>query len=369
MLIGFMGGLNHPDLATKAGEVPLPQSDDSDVDNPMDAVGSEQTDENKPVGDKESNLVHLAENALPLIERNNGHDASKNEHSRPARPKILTQNSLPEAKDVVHVKTEYRQSSPSAGTSTPKRTKYDSNARHLPSRSSHRIGDPDSAAISPMLRRFTIPNSERSPTETLPAMQQSPPSSSSKSPNGQQSLPSLRAIQLEPLLDGLSPPNESVPHGMNRPPFPLSNGTVNSPPKSSIAPRPAQYPSPQTRINGHYGHQSYPHGQPSPAYSDASPRDSANMSPPGKPIHPQYYPGGRTPQSEELTPQSAESHLSTSSFSTAPSPNPHQMDMDRSRPILPPLSGMAGGTLMTGTFKCEHAGCTAAAFQTQYLLK
>ena len=359
-----MGGLNHPDLATKAGEVALPQSDDSDVDDPMDVEGREHTDENTPTTDTNINLVQLAENALPLVERNDGHDASKNEHSRPARPKLLTQSSLPKPKDGVHVKTEYRQSSPLAGANSPKRTEYGSNASHSPSRSSQKKSDPDSAAISPMLRRFTIPNSERSPTETLPAMQQSPPSSSSKSPNGQHSLPSLRAIQLEPLLDGRSP-NENVSHGIKRPPFPLNNATVNSPPMSSIAPRPAQYSGSQTRMNGHF-HHSYPHGQPSPAYSDASPRDSTVMSPPGKPVHPQYHPGGRTPQSEELTPQSAESHLSTSSFSSAPSPH---LDMDRSRPILPPLSGLAGGSLMIGAFKCEHAGCTASAFQTQYLLK
>ena len=367
VLIGFMGGLNHPDLATKAGEVPLPQSDDSDVDDPMDVDGREQKDENKSVYDENTDLVLLAENALPLVDRNSGYDVSKNEHSRPARPKILTQPSLPELKDAVHIKTEYRQSSPLTEVSSPKRTKYRSNASHSPSRSSYKKGDPDSAAISPMLRRFTIPNSERSPTETLPAMQQSPPSSSSKSPSGQHSLPSLRAIQLEPLLDSRSP-NENAPHGISRPSFPLSNGTVKSPPMSSIAPRPAQYPSPQTRINGHF-HQPYPHGQLSPAYSDASPRDSANMSPPGKPIHAQYVSGGRTPQSEELTPQSAESHLSTSSFSSAPSPHPHHLDMDRSRPILPPLSGMTGGPLMIGAFKCEHLGCIAPAFQTQYLLK
>ena len=367
VLIGFMGGLNHPDLATKAGEVALPQSDDSDVDDPMDVDGREQTDENKPVNDKKIELIHLAENALPLVGRNDDHDASKNEHSRPARPKILTQTSLPEPKDVVHVKTEYRQSSPPAGPNSLKRAKDRSNASRSPSRSSHRKRDSDSAAISPMLRRFTIPNSGRSPTETLPAMQQSPPSSSSKSPNGQHSLPSLRAIQLEPLLDGRSP-NENAPHGINRPSFPLSNGTVNSPPMSSIAPRQAQYPSPQTRMNGHF-HQPYPHGQPSPAYSDASPRDPANMSPPVKPVHPQNCFGARTPQSEELTPQSAGSHLSASSFSTTPSPHAHHLDSDRGRPILPPLSGMAGGSLMIGAFKCEHAGCTAPAFQTQYLLK
>ena len=368
VLIGFMGGLNHPDLATKAGEEPLPQSDDSDVDDSMDVDGRERTDENQSVNDKNTELVHLAENALPLVGRDDSYDASKNEHSRPTRPKILTQTSLPESKDVVHVKTENRESSPSARANSPKRTNHGSNASHSPLRSSHRKGDPESAAILPMLRRFIIPNSERSPTETLSAMQQSPPLSSSKSPNGQHSLPSLRAIQLEPLLEGRSP-NENAPHGINRPPFPLSNGALNSPPMSSIAPRPAQYPSPQTRINGHF-HQTYPHGQPSPAHSDASPRDSANMSPPGKPVHShQYFSGPRTPQSEELTPQSAESHLSTSSFSTAPSPHHRHLDLDQGRPILPPVSGMAGGPLIIGAFKCEHAGCTAPAFQTQYLLK
>ncbi len=205
------------------------------------------------------------------------------------------------------------------GASSPERSKHGSIGSHTPSGSSHRIEDPDSTASSPILQRSPIPNSERSPTETLP-------------------------------------------HDHNRPPFPLSNSTMNSPPIGSIVLRPAQYASPQTRVNGHY-HQPYPHGQPSPAYSV----ESASMSPPGKPMHPQYFSGGRTPQSEELTPQSAESHLSPNSFSTASSP--HHIDIDRSRPILPPLSGMAGESLMIGVFKCEHAGCTAPAFQTQYLLK
>ncbi len=163
---------------------------------------------------------------------------------------------------------------------------------------------------------------------------------------------SLRAIQLAPLLDGRSP-NENAPHGTKRASFSLSNGTVNSRPMSSIAPRPAQYPSIQTRTNGHF-HQPYAHGQTSPAHSDVSPRvrDLANMSPP-EPVHShQYFPDSRTPQSEELTPQSAENHLSTSSFGNAPSPNP-----------------LSDATLIDGVFKCEHAGCTAPAFQTQFLQK
>ena len=65
-----MKGLNHPDLATKAGEEPLPQSDDSNVDDLMDLEGiNKQPDENEPVYDKNSDLIRLAVNALPLDER------------------------------------------------------------------------------------------------------------------------------------------------------------------------------------------------------------------------------------------------------------------------------------------------------------
>ena len=67
ILIGFLGGLNHPDLATKAGEELLSQSDDSDVDDLIDVNERERTDENQSVNDKNTELVHLAENALPLI--------------------------------------------------------------------------------------------------------------------------------------------------------------------------------------------------------------------------------------------------------------------------------------------------------------
>lgn len=104
VLIGFMGGLNHPDLATKAGEETLPQSDDSDVDDPMEVDRREQTDENKRSYDRNLDLVQLAENVLPLVERSIGHDASKTEQLRPAPDEVLTLPNLPELKNVVHVK-------------------------------------------------------------------------------------------------------------------------------------------------------------------------------------------------------------------------------------------------------------------------
>lgn len=131
-------------------------------------------------------------------------------------------------------------------------------------------------------------------------------------------LPSLRALILEPLREDLSP-NENTRHDMNRASFPLSNVTTNTPSTNSIASRPTQHPNSQTQMNDNL-HQHYPHDQPSPAYS------------------------------------------------TETSPQSHHLDIDQIQPVLPPLSGMAGGSLMVGAFKCEYTGCTAPAFQTQYLL-
>lgn len=355
VLIGFMGGLNHPDLASKAGEEPLPQESDESMDE----------DDEEPTTRESGDPVQLAKNALFTVERcdprkDDQHGTSNNESAKPARLKIQTRTDPPATKDTAYRGSNISQApchkaSEPVANGVPKPKKNEAERGSSSSRSKSPTGEADSAALSPMVRRFTIPNSER-PTEALPAMQNSPASSSAKSPNNQQSLPSLRQIQLEPLM-GNGPPGRS--------PFPIGNGPVNSSPMSSIAPRPAQYPSPQTGVNGGF-HGTSPYSHHSPSHSSASP--STNMSPPGKPVSQGYFPGGRTPQSEESTPQSALSHHSSSSFSTAPSPHAHPMENDRPRPILPPLPTMSN-QIMTGSFKCDHPGCTAMPFQTQYLLK
>ena len=89
------------------------------------------------------------------------------------------------------------------------------------------------------------------------------------------------------------------------------------------------------------------------------------MSPPGRFGHGQYYSDARTPQSDDLTPISAESHLSAGNFSADTSPNRDSIGIE-GRPILPPLGSVP---LTMGLFKCENADCPALPFQTQYLLK
>ena len=365
-----MGGLNHPDLATRAGEEPLPQSDESDLDG-----GQMDTDVEEISNEDHANSVHLTGNIVQLGEVDTDSNktqpsGTEEENRRPARPTVLTSNHTSSLTDKVSLESPYRRCSqdPNSTPSVDHGRSSGSGApsARSPSRSLSSKDDSDSVAISPMLRRFTIPNSERSPTETLPAMHTSPASTSSRSPNGQQNLPSLRAIALEPLLDTRSA-SEIAPHGIARPPFSMGSGTLNSPPVNSMPARSGQHYSTQSRMNGHFSpHQTSEHT--SPSSYDTSP--STTMSPPsGKPTHQGFQSSARTPHSEDSTPQSAESHNSSSSFSTAPSPNNYNLETDRSRPTLPPLAGLTSGPVMTGSFKCNHAGCTAAPFQTQYLLK
>lgn len=345
----------------------MPQSDSED--EPMEVDGDEQTSRER------SDPVQLAKTAVSMVERGDRrsedpHGLSKNENARPAFLKIQTQTEPLTSKDRVNGDPKSQQD-PSFRAPQPTVNRisrpYENGDRtnRSPSRSkSPTDGDSDSAALSPMVRRYTIPNSER-PSEALPAMVNSPTSSSARSPNNQQSLPSLRQIQLEPSLLDASRSNRS--------PYSMSNGTVNSSPISAIAPRPAHFPSPQTGVNGVFNQQS-PYSHHSPSHSGASP--STNMSPPaGKPSSQGYYANARTPQSEESTPQSAVSHRSSSSFSTVPSPHPNQMEIDGSqRRTLPPLPTMptippTTAIVAAGSFKCDYPGCTAQPFQTQYLLK
>ena len=65
--MGYMKGLDYPDFSTKVAEEPLPQSDDSDVDAPMDVEEKDQKNGKKAVSDENLFLVLLAKHALPFV--------------------------------------------------------------------------------------------------------------------------------------------------------------------------------------------------------------------------------------------------------------------------------------------------------------
>lgn len=393
VLINFLAGQNLPDVATRAGEEPLnsaSQSESGEPGSPMD-VGDENIVEKKG-----SSLVQTAQDALPLIDEsaqvpiNDRTRSPKIDDSRRSLSRLHTQDLIPSSRDQAlsdapgsrigeekfggHVTSNPRGSEATLGTAqgagktSPRRSPPPS------SRPSHLMRRSSSTA-SP-LRKYAIPASEASSMETLPAMQTSPQSLSAKSPNSQQTLPPLHA-HFGPLVEGLSTnDNDHRSNGMNpnRQHFPLLDNTVNSPSLGSLSTRPGQFSSPQSRLNGPLP-PPYPPSQPSSVntFNEGSPRetyrpssDPTSMSPPGRFGPNQFYPNARTPKNDEMTPLSAESYQSSTSYGTDTLPNSDHVDSEGSRPILPPPGNAQS---LTGSFKCEHEGCSAQPFQTQYLLK
>ncbi|KAL8963607.1 MAG: hypothetical protein Q9193_000150 [Seirophora villosa] len=362
VLIGFLGGLNLPDVATRAGESPLNSASQSEADG--FAQDMEPEDGESTV--KKDHLVQTAQDALSVDD--NG-DRGVAESARRIRPKILTQSLSSTSRDSdrrVQVKPQGKEERRN-NASAVKTENLDPALGGLvdgnhqrgfsppltegAQRSSDKHGS-SPLATSPRLRQFMASNG----SETLPAIQNATPVTSTKSPNGQQSLPSISA-QLGELVDGPSP-NETLP---TRSSFPMPNG-IQSPPMSGISPRPNHYPSPQTRLNTFPT--PYPATQPSPAstFGEVSPRepfrashDPTSMSPPGKP-GPPYYTSGRIAPNDELTPQSAESYAGLKGFAGGISPNGDHPNIEPGRPILPPLPG--SGNLVTGTFKHVRANHT-----------
>ncbi|KAG8526883.1 uncharacterized protein KY384_008312 [Bacidia gigantensis] len=357
VLIGFMGGLNHPELANRAGEEVLPQSDSEISSQVMD-------------GDAMSEVVAKSEEPVDSIEvpdmPNVGDDthagSAGNGRGRPELPRLQTEEQCPSARMSRHYSDAASQTlseeefERASSKSRPPRAATDGptglGINGIPSIDTPRL------SRSPV-RRYTVPTTLSSPGETLAAMQPSPQIDATKSPNLPQGLPSLHDSGLKPLLDGAPPKNsfrsQLVPAGAN---------SVLSPPMSS---KMSRFPSPSSRSSSTFSPQ-FPHGQPSPAYSNPSPRDTTNMSPPSRP-NVQLPPFVPRHGSEALTPQSADSY--TSSYKGAPSPlqSSEAIEMDRAGRVLPPLIPHPGPPIINGSFRCKHDGCNAQPFQTQYLLK
>jgi hypothetical protein len=222
----------------------------------------------------------------------------------------------------------------------------------------------DSIATSPRLRQYAISAPEGSPMETLPAMQTSP-SLTTKSPGIQPSLPSIHT-QLGSLADGPPPPPPPSTHLPARQPS-FTNGSLHSPPQDFPA-RP--YPPPLHSRTSQFP--PYPEPSPSSSASVLSPREpfaqgqsQRSMSPPSK-FGPRQYSGAQSlASSDTQTPLSASTQTTFRTVSSEPSPITERLPFETERLTLPPLNGSLVGV----AFKCDHPGCTASPFQTQYLLK
>lgn len=211
----------------------------------------------------------------------------------------------------------------------------------------------DSIATSPALAKFAI--TQGNPDNVLPALQSPPRASSARSPEASgQTLPSLKAT--------LSHISDTSSNGIAH----YSANSRHSP--SMTRPSPGHMPS--------FG--------PSPASYRPSPSTNG-MSPPGMHTHRSYgswpHPPPREGSQSTTTPSEYASNHSQSTPSSAitiPSPatsyhtpiSAHQRQNSEGTLQANVASPIAtgNGSLGTNVFKCTYSGCTAAPFQTQYLL-
>jgi hypothetical protein len=180
----------------------------------------------------------------------------------------------------------------------------------------------------------------------LPSLQpiQASPGSCANSPESSQTLPSIRET-LSALTDfGPHPPHPPRPFAS----CPGSSTSGNDSPYDR--PFPAKFPIPPSP----YSH-----------YSPVSMKDSSTNPSPAS--HGVFWRGPQTEILTAPTPYEA-SPMSATSPTSYPTPTEQVGTGMSDRVSLAASTSQANGG-PTGSYKCTHPGCTAAPFQTQYLLK
>ncbi|KAI9752713.1 MAG: hypothetical protein M4579_005512 [Chaenotheca gracillima] len=271
----------------------------------------------------------------------------------------------------------------------------------------------DSLATSPTLRDHTIPVSQRSPQQTLPALQQS--KSSDRSHNSASSPPNEN-VNLPPYADlrklaeaAADHPQDGRGNGTtsHRKSFSGASGLSAQSPTGGTPATVSQdrarggiqqspVPPHSQRMQTPVSNGQYAPSQTSPVstYSETSAhgafgsrRDLPDPSPPPGPgnpgSHPYYY-QRRPSQASEHGPPFAQTQQTESPYPHPPStdgplngegyspvipgaPQDHHMEMDMSHSPSG-LQMQHSGSIVGGGFKCDYPGCQAPPFHTQYLL-
>ncbi|XTI94857.1 hypothetical protein V2W45_1255340 [Cenococcum geophilum] len=392
VLINFMDP-NRPDIARLVGERALnsdsgSEADDEEMEERESEPASDSTLQTGP-NLASLDLVGIAQEALQSTENASVPADTRIPQPVPREPGEKSQNdSRP------HIKGDQDNAAsknPSAGaltngvlsnTNRVGSNQSGGNSSKLEATSPKLTGDraaplvngyphKDSLATSPNLRELTIPPSKGSPRQTLPALQ-NPSSPSWDGPNGSpnqgQKLPGFR--QLSELAEAASnEQNEARANGYhpNRQSF---SSTGQSPtlvsrhfPTSTQRSPPGAFPplSATSPISTHSDISQDPFRQGTFQF--------LNNRRPSQASENASYPSGLPSAS------TGDSYPSSDSFSPASQVAPiegHCMSIDGAvNRKLPPPTGPHIQHVPphgVGGFKCEHPGCSATPFQTQYLL-
>lgn len=221
--------------------------------------------------------------------------------------------------------------------------------------------DDDISENSP-LRKYAISPCQRSAQQVLPALQ-SPPQSATANPpenNNNHSLPSLQSA-IGDRLSGIPLPKEPRIGSAPSYHFPIVPGSTPPLPRTDLVHErqlSGPLPPPQVPLS------------PFSHFSPASSTDLSNMPSPAtqlpswrntfKPDIPHIPPNYEVPPHPSQMAQSPATGYPTPTdqICTVPEKVAHPTGSTQSTVSVP-----------VGTFKCDHPGCTAPPFQTQYLLK
>ena len=375
VLVGYMANQNNPEVAAKAGEEAL---------NSASEVSDSDADDSYPSTVSEAEGVldarrkdDLGEIAPPAHLHRSGYqrptedraDRSKEDGAKPALPSLLT-------RDLGHPITpvgmfDAVQTRSGSDGSDDRRSLYGNGIHQASTRvqnippTSTRLASPIANRPSQVLRRqssgnstlrkFAMPASEASHTETLPAMQNTPSARSAHSPQEQPTLPPLQGLLSD--LDHARRPNGLSP----------APGTMHS--------QSGPFTSPPSRMNNQFL-PPYPPVQLRPlAHGDSPPRGSYRPTPNVVAISPTAHLGGssyyssnrRTHPNEDMAMAPAESYRDPGRYGSEASPSGDRLSMESTRAVLQPPQGVLPAP--TGSFRCEYSDCKAQPFQTQYLLK
>lgn len=394
---------NHPDIAQIASERTLPDS------------GSEGEDEDGGMGDSPSTaepvssipiLNHVARPYDSILQATAQKALDTNPQSNPAPPpkypppfhrdsvvEIDHQSRLPH--DIENRNTQENSSGPTAngvhlGTNgvdsntptnsiaQPAATSSTLTGERRASGAVKNYPHGDSIATSSNLGQLAIPQSKASPSQKLPAFQppQSPRDGPPGSPNQDRRLPSFK--HLTDIADAAT--SEQQENGRVN----GFNGHRPSISSSTQSPTLATRQPSITALSPGTPFPSFHAGSPLSAASETTSKDLFLRS--GQ-SHLSLFSPRRPSQASDTGPYSAtihsasttnESYTSSDGLSPGSQPTPiegrgHRMSIDgalnsRTLPLpngphihhVPPHG--------SGGFKCDHPGCTAAPFQTQYLL-
>lgn len=352
---------NRPDIAQEAAQRALNSASQSEAGEEEEVDGGMSGDGEHGQNDSGSRHNHQDSSAHAIELKSTARAALNDvvmDRLSPDNSVVPARLAIHGAADVTTIQNHRRNSddaTPSASvnafdeSSAPSRSLRPPPPLKIVAASSDNKGDgggEESIGTSPALAKFAISAAEANPESTLPAMQKSPSGSASNcSPDGTQSLPSLKTT-LSQIADTpiVETPNNTFS------PFPSTQGQS---PTMSRSPYIIGMAGPSPGVYSH----------PSPSSS----KDTTAMSPPIFPNHSSCWHNGRKEGSFATTaPASVPALTPVAAYPTTKEPMSPE-GSTTPQVLNGPLPSINGPSTST-SFQCSHPGCNAQPFQTQYLL-